>query len=133
MPIITFSESNSGGRFRLTADDYRALLESGRWGLPEESLERPYISAGDPKEFILRHNLSGEFTSAAEAIAHWESVIKVDANAAGCECCGRPYSFYEGIESGPIIYIGATGIRALLNESRASLSAPSIKPPSLSI
>ncbi len=35
-----------------------------------------------------------QFESEAQGMAEWQSIMNMDPDAEGCECCGPPHAFY---------------------------------------
>jgi hypothetical protein len=83
IPGVRYSSNNSGGKWWLSDDDWRALEESGwvvEWR-PERWLGTLAIEA-----FLPFATLGGAEDSFALATGQ-------DVNAHGCSCCGSPHYF----------------------------------------
>lgn len=103
--LVKFSENNSGGGWWLSADQYRALLTSGEWGLCKDGMayaEKDYARQGgshyfdtDDVPYFLRHNVVGIFDTYADGVASWERLTGENADTVGCECCGPPFGLYD--------------------------------------
>lgn len=94
MKYFQFSENNSGGSWWLTSADYRALLQTGDWGLESSTLDAMDEGRFD-LEFYLRHSLVGRFEDYFAAADSWQAGTGQSLDAEGCECCGPPFSLYE--------------------------------------
>lgn len=81
MEEITYESNNSGGSWWLTDQDWKKLEEAG-W----EVEWKDWLGAKATR--ATREGLSME-----EAISEFERITGEDANAKGCDCCGRPHQF----------------------------------------
>jgi hypothetical protein len=81
---VRFYENNSGGRYRLTENDYTHLLDSGKWERGRSARRNVWL-----------RTLYGNFRSVRAAQMHFKKVTGLNPNEVGCECCGRPYEFSE--------------------------------------
>lgn len=73
---VEFTESNSGGWFRMGADDWATLADAG-WVVDGRSAT---ILAG----------------SVDAAKAQWAATLPhFDPDDDGCDCCGQPFRFDE--------------------------------------
>lgn len=82
LPKILYDSNNSGGRFWLKPEDWKALEKAG-WEIDKRTFMGENTAA-------TRTGLSLE-----KAIREWEEVTEQDSNAQGCPCCGNPHNFYE--------------------------------------
>ena len=80
---VEYRHNNSGGRDWLTKDHWNALIKAG-WIVADHS------TYGDRIHSVKRTSLSLH-----DAIVEWQKVTGLDPAATGCNCCGRPHSFYE--------------------------------------
>lgn len=87
---VTYSHNNSGGYDWLKPEDWEALEQEG-WDV--EWLSDEYMI--DKSKERWAYEASKEFPTIGMAIAEWEYITSQNANAAGCECCGPPHSFYS--------------------------------------
>lgn len=81
---VSFSESNSGGYFRMLQEDYDALADHG-WSVQG-------ISGHDRYSGRTANKL---FNTLQEGIAEWEAITKRDSTINGCDCCGPSYRFND--------------------------------------
>ena len=72
---VEFSENNSGGSWWLDKEQYDALAAAG-WK-------------------VEGRNAKKKFDSLEEGKSEWETVTGANPDEMGCECCGRPYQFWE--------------------------------------
>jgi len=72
---VQFSENNSGGSWWLNEEQYQALRDGG-WTVED-------------------HRATKEFNTLEEGVEEWERLTGEDSDTLGCECCGRPYQFYD--------------------------------------
>ena len=94
---VELNENNSGGSWWLNREQYDKLLANG-WNLPvrEEGEPSPLdslskrLSPDVPWEW--RHGLWGDFDSLRAAVESFERLTGEDFFAAGCNCCGCPFS-----------------------------------------
>jgi len=80
---VEYDSNNSGGGWWLSLDDWKALEKAG-WEVEWAEF------LGAPAERAVL-----ECDSLQDAIDSFEEVTGQDADAPGCDCCGRPHSFYE--------------------------------------
>jgi hypothetical protein len=78
--FVEYNHNNSGGVDWLKAQDWQKLVDAG-WIVDQEN-SRIYSA----KRIGL---------SLYDAIVEWQNVTGLDPAAEGCNCCGRPHSFYE--------------------------------------
>lgn len=83
---VIYSSNNSGGRWWLEDEDWKKL-ESGGWAV--EWKEERWFGALATSASI--DNVESEDV----AIAKWEAITGMDADAIGCTCCGQPHCFYQ--------------------------------------
>lgn len=77
----TYSHNNSGGYDWLDQDDWDRLAAAG-W-----DVDAPYRPGRLPSR--------AHFPGDADAARHsWINALGLDPDARGCDCCGRPHSFY---------------------------------------
>jgi hypothetical protein len=72
---VHFSENNSGGSWWLDESQYNALAAAG-WEVGDRSAKK-------------------KFNSLEEGEKEWEYLTGRNSNEGGCECCGRPYQFWD--------------------------------------
>lgn len=97
---IEYSSNNSGGRWWLKDEDWKALEAAGwkvRWY--KDDLKE-FCKPGPDGRWLgaLASTASKEGVTLGEAISEWERVTGQDSSELGCACCGSPHSFsvYEG-------------------------------------
>ena len=79
---IYYSANNSGGSFWHTNDQWQKLLDLG------------WVDIGACR-------LLKKVNSFKEGMQEWQSVMQVDPDEVGCECCGPPHFFevWENLEA----------------------------------
>ena len=82
---VRYSSNNSGGKWWLSDEDWKALEAAG-WDVKWRS--SPWLGALATEAFR-------EAVSVDVAKAEWEHVVGKDADASGCRCCGEPHWFSE--------------------------------------
>lgn len=110
--IVEYTSNNSGGEWWLDDNDWINLEKAG-WKIAWVGLDFDYKDGnfqqddeGFPKMLKIRKVgerwLGGlakiafyKCNSIEEAIKSFEDITGEYANSVGCECCGRPHSFYE--------------------------------------
>lgn len=99
--MITYSSNNSGGSWWLSDEDWINLENAGwkvRWGwFNSDYSDRKFNSYKEAEEnrFLWALASEAEFNGTEEeAIASFEDITWQDADEEGCNCCGRPHSFY---------------------------------------
>jgi len=109
MGTVIYSSNNSGGRWWLTDEDWKALEAAG-WIV--EWCKNPCLMSDDndkiveisypdtfraPKERWLGALATRAFktncNTIAEAVDEWENITKKDSTKMGCSCCGQPHYF----------------------------------------
>lgn len=73
---IYYSANNSGGSFWHTQDQWDSLIDLGWVAIGVSSLLK-------------------KVNSFEEGMQEWQSVMQMDPDATGCECCGPPHYFEE--------------------------------------
>ena len=99
---VRYKSNNSGGSWRLTDDDWKALEAAGwvvEWVANDDA---------DPDRGFSRADANGRWLGAlatsahlvvsdpideAAAIAEWARITGQDPDAEGCPCCGQPHYF----------------------------------------
>lgn len=96
--MIEYDSNNSGGSWWLSDEDWVSLENAG-WNVAwySEPSNLPMFSASADGRWLgaLASQASREGLTLEEAVAEWEAITGQSANAEGCDCCGRPHSFYE--------------------------------------
>lgn len=107
---VEYDSNNSGGRWWLEDEDWKALEKAGwevEWYRNQEgrlfkpNKEGRWLGALASKAYL--HGAT-DIRSAAD---QWESITGQCATDSGCPCCGAPHSFTlyddndEYVESGP--------------------------------
>lgn len=92
---VNYSSNNSGGDWWLDDEDWYNLENAGwliSWKKDEE-----HSGAGKDGRWLgaLATSASREGLSMDAAIAEWEQITGLNSGAHGCECCGRPHSFFD--------------------------------------
>lgn len=96
MKYVEYNSNNSGGRWWLSDEDWKALEAAG-WKV-EWVAEDPFWSerAKDGRWLgALARSARREGLSLQAAVAEWESATGLSSTAAGCSCCGQPHDFTE--------------------------------------
>jgi len=95
--IVEYSSNNSGGDWWLSDDDWKNLESAGwkvKWIREDEHYVK-YWKCEDGRWLgALAKEATREGLSLEEAIAEWEEITGQNSEDEGCECCGRPHSFY---------------------------------------
>lgn len=88
---VEYNHNNSGGVDWLSAADWQKLIDAG-WVVAD------------------RNSYSGRIYSATrtglslhDAIVEWQKITGQNPAEQGCNCCGRPNSFYEYDEKGNFV------------------------------
>jgi hypothetical protein len=93
---IEYTSNNSGGRWWLKDEDWRALEEAD-WTVQWVKDEPPTgFRDGDSSDRwlgALAMRASKSFETPAEAIREFERVTGQKATDEGCNCCGAPHTF----------------------------------------
>lgn len=99
---VEYNSNNSGGRWWLTGEDWKALESSGwevRWFSNQtDTIFKPDSEGrwlGALASRAIRNNLS-----LREAVDEWERVTGKSSTEAGCPCCGNPHRFTEYDDNG---------------------------------
>lgn len=82
--LYTYNSNNSGGKWWLDTDDWKALEAAG-WSVDWK--EKPLLKA-------LATEASKEFPSREAAISEFEEITDESFYDQGCPCCGEPHSMY---------------------------------------
>lgn len=93
MKTIRYSSNNSGGKWWLTDDDWKALEKSG-WRVSWCKDGEPLVQDGRLLGALAQEAYL-DTGSIEEAQAAFMSVVDVDIDEQGCECCGPPHNFYD--------------------------------------
>lgn len=92
---VRYRSNNSGGRWWLKDEDWKALEAAGwsvEWSKNEEWKDADGIRWLGALAVAAT---SPDVESVDAAIAEWERVTSQDASEEGCRCCGSPHGFYE--------------------------------------
>jgi hypothetical protein len=93
---IEYSSNNSGGRWWLSDDNWKALEASGwkvAWCKDEKPIkigEYTMKNADENGRWIgaLAKKASKDFENVGDAIREWEKITGLEASDEGCNCCG---------------------------------------------
>lgn len=88
---VEYNHNNSGGVDWVTPEMWENLVKAG-WKVTRTSSWGSRIHSAE------RHGLSLH-----DAIVEWQSITGLDPAAMGCNCCGRPHSFYEYDENDNLV------------------------------
>lgn len=97
MASIEYSSNNSGGSWWLTDEDWHALEEAGwtvQWA--KDDTDRTWKDNGGERwlgALATRATFPGD--DMEDAIRSFEKATGQWADDDGCDCCGRPHSFYR--------------------------------------
>jgi len=129
MSYVEYSSNNSGGRWWLKDDDWRALEAAG-WKVVWKTHETVYSDEGgyvydddgtpklQPQTGPFGPDKDGRWLGALatsafrsglslrEAADEWERVTGKSATDAGCPCCGTPHNFTEYDDNGKYVSSG---------------------------
>ncbi len=95
--LVEYSSNNSGGKWWLTDDNWRALEATGwavAWHKDEPKEQR--FTPGDRELGALAHDASKQFETPGEAMRDFEKATGANVMDDGCDCCGPPHSFSWG-------------------------------------
>ncbi len=101
--LVTYYSNNSGGQDWLSMPDWRKLENAG-WKLfdftgfiytPDKRLMLgtdglPQRDGGSPKR--PRYAIK-VFKDRQDGVDEWATILDMDPEEEGCECCGRPHEF----------------------------------------
>lgn len=108
MGYVEYDSNNSGGRWCLDDNDWKALEAAG-WDVDWFA---------NPKDPIVKADSEGRFLGALamgakrrgltlrEAVDEFERVTKATSTDAGCACCGKPHHFTEYTDDGKYVASG---------------------------
>lgn len=94
---VEYSSNNSGGSWWLSDEDWYNLEKAGwqvQW-VKDDPYQQGYCDEDGRFLGALATSAFRDSPSVDDAIKEWESVTGEDAEDEGCNCCGRPHSFYE--------------------------------------
>lgn len=87
---VEYTSNNSGGRWRLTDQNWKDLEAAG-WEVQWE--KESWLDALATTATIVIEAADG-CKATEKATAMFEDITGADTDAKGCQCCGRPHSFY---------------------------------------
>ena len=93
---VEYGSNNSGGDWWLEDKDWFALEKAG-WKVSwvKDDPDAFFHKEGQERWLgALATKAVREGLSLKEAVAEWETITGQSADREGCECCGRPHSFY---------------------------------------
>ena len=106
---VEYSSNNSGGKWWLTDDNWKALEAAGwkvEWYADKtDSTDRPYKNGRWLGALATYATLEG-CSSLREAATKWESITGMSATDAGCPCCGQPHTFRLYDDKGSLVEVG---------------------------
>jgi hypothetical protein len=93
---ITYWSNNSGGGWWLTDSDWYNLEKAG-WVVDwQKNQEFSLFNKGEERFLgALATSASRHGLPLEQAVSEFEIITGQDANDEGCECCGKPHSFFE--------------------------------------
>jgi hypothetical protein len=113
---IEYSSNNSGGRWWLTDDHWKALEAAG-WKVDwfAQQTDRVFRTVGDDGRWLgaLASSAEKDFETPADAMREFERITGQDVMNEGCNCCGAPHCFSWG-EDTASEYVSGTDCGAYL-------------------
>ena len=109
---VEYSSNNSGGRWWLKDEDWKALEAAG-WEVAwvKDEPAGTFRRAGEDRWLgALATRAVRRGLSLREAATEWEKVTGASATDAGCACCGVPHSFTEYDDDGKYLRSGPEGV-----------------------
>jgi hypothetical protein len=96
--LITYDSNNSGGRWWLTDDHWKALEAAG-WKVDWYAQQTDRWITLDPNGRwlgALAARASKDFENPADAMREFERITGMNVMDDGCNCCGAPHCFTWG-------------------------------------
>lgn len=117
---VEYISNNSGGRWWLKDDQWKALEAAGwvvEWFANQEP--RTFFGPDENGRWLgaLAKSAILECETPTDAIRSFEAATGLDASAEGCNCCGPPHAFHW--ESG---YVSGDDVLTAIHGERARLS-----------
>lgn len=113
--VIRYRSNNSGGRWWLTDDHWKALEAAG-WKVEWVANEKDRLFVSDNGRFLgaLATEASKEFESPEEGMREFERITGQDVMDEGCNCCGAPHCFSWETAIGEHRYVSGAECAAYL-------------------